>query len=113
MKSLLLAGSLALLTLSHVLLAAEIPPGNAVVYKTVGTRELKLFIDKPVDWNADGKLPAVDFFFGGGWVAGSPGQFKPQSEYLTTRGVIGVRVEYRVIPKGDAGPPTICIHDAK
>jgi acetyl esterase/lipase len=37
----------------------------------------------------------------------------PQSEYLATRGVVGIRVEYRVIPKGDAGPPTICVNDAK
>ncbi len=82
-------------------------------YKTVDGRDLKLFIEKPPAWTADERRPAIVFFFGGGWVAGSPGQFKPQSEYLASRGMVGVRVEYRVIPKGNAGPPTICVQDAK
>jgi acetyl esterase/lipase len=87
--------------------------GEAVVYKKAGDRELKLLVDKPAGWKAGADLPAVVFFFGGGWVGGKPGQFEPQSTYLATRGVVGVRVEYRVIPKGDAGPPTVCVQDAK
>jgi acetyl esterase/lipase len=86
---------------------------ESVTYKRVGDRELKLFIEKPASWKPGAGLPAVVYFFGGGWVGGKPGQFKPQSEYLATRGVVGVRVEYRVIPKGDSGPPTICVNDAK
>jgi acetyl esterase/lipase len=27
--------------------------------------------------------------------------------------MVGIRVEYRVIPKGDSGPPVICCNDAK
>jgi acetyl esterase/lipase len=27
--------------------------------------------------------------------------------------MVGIRVEYRTIPKGDAGPPIVCIQDAK
>ena len=55
----------------------------------------------------------VVVFFGGGWVGGTPEQFRTQSEYLTTRGMVGIRVEYRVIPKDDKGPPTVCCADAK
>ncbi|MGV3486885.1 MAG: alpha/beta hydrolase, partial [Planctomycetaceae bacterium] len=33
--------------------------------------------------------------------------------YLATRGAVGIRVEYRVMPKGNADPPIICCHDAK
>src|SRR3954470_24194824 len=87
--------------------------GDSVTYKRVGDRELKIFIDKPTGWKAGAGLPAVVYFFGGGWVGGNPGQFMPQSEYLATRGVVGLRVEYRVIPKGDSGPPTLCVNDAK
>jgi acetyl esterase len=83
------------------------------VYKKVGNRELMLLIEKPADWKATDKRPAIVFFFGGGWVGGTPEQFKPQSEYLATRGMVGVRVEYRVIPKGESGPPIVCCHDAK
>jgi acetyl esterase len=84
-----------------------------VTYKKTSGRELKLFIDKPADWKASDKRPAIVFFFGGGWVAGTPEQFKSQGTYLATRGMVSVRVEYRTIPKGYKGPPVICCHDAK
>lgn len=86
---------------------------EARVYKKAGDRELKLFIEKPADWKASDQRPALVFFFGGGWVGGSPTQFQGQSEYLATRGLVGIRVEYRVIEKGDQGPPIVCTQDAK
>jgi arylsulfatase A-like enzyme/dienelactone hydrolase len=82
-------------------------------YKKAGDRELKVHIEKPTGWKESDKRPAIVFFFGGGWVGGGPGQFQGQSEYLATRGMVGVRVEYRVIPKGDSGPPVVCCNDAK
>lgn len=84
-----------------------------LTYKKVGERELKLFVEKPADWKASDKRPAIVFFFGGGWVGGSPQQFQKQSEYLATRGMVGIRVEYRVIPKGERGSPIVCCQDAK
>ena len=102
--------------LAASLVAAENAPastGEVRVYKKVGDRELKLHIAKPADWKATDQRPALVFFYGGGWVGGTPEQFRGQSEYLATRGMVGVRVEYRVIPKGDSGPPTVCCADAK
>ena len=46
-------------------------------------------------------------------MGGTPEQFRDQSEYLATRGMVGIRVEYRTIPKGDEGAPTVCVQDAK
>src|SRR6478672_10141950 len=86
---------------------------ESLTYKKVEERELKLFIEKPADWNASDKRPAIVFFFGGGWVGGTPQQFEKQSEYLATRGLVGIRVEYRVIPKGEKGAPIVCCQDAK
>jgi acetyl esterase/lipase len=86
---------------------------DTLIYKKVDNRDLKLFLDKPVSWKEGAGLPAVDFYFGGGWVAGNPAQFKPQSEYLASRGIVGIRVEYRLIPKGDRGAPVVCVRDAK
>ncbi len=86
---------------------------ETVTYKKIGDHELKLHIDKPADWKAADKRSAIVFFFGGGWVAGKPEQFRKQSEFLATRGMVGVRVEYRTIPKGDKGPPVVCCQDAK
>jgi acetyl esterase len=83
------------------------------VYKKVGERELKITIVNPPDWKAADQRPAMVFFHGGGWVGGKPVQFTPQCEYLATRGLVCLQVEYRLIEKGDAGPPIDCVHDAK
>lgn len=92
---------------------AALHAGESLVYKKAGERELRLFIEKPADWKATDKRPAIVFYFGGGWVGGSPTQFEKQSAYFASRGMVGVRVEYRTIPKGDKGPPTVCCADAK
>lgn len=86
---------------------------ETLIYKQAGDRKLKLLVDKPAGWSADAKFPAAVFFFGGGWVGGSTEQFRRHSAYLATRGMVGIRVEYRTIPKGDGGPPVVCCADAK
>jgi acetyl esterase/lipase/lysophospholipase L1-like esterase len=86
---------------------------DTVIYKRVEGRELKLLIEKPATWKAADQRPAIVFFFGGGWVSGTAEQFRKQSEYLATRGMVGIRVEYRTIPKGEKGPPVVCCADAK
>jgi acetyl esterase/lipase len=83
------------------------------VYKKAGDRELRLHIEKPANWKAADQRPAIVFFFGGGWVGGTPEQFRPQSEHFAGRGIVGIRVEYRTIRKGDKGPPVVCCADAK
>ncbi len=111
MKTTLL--SIALLLLGATIIHAADFTSETVVYKKAGDRELKLIIEKPADWKATDNRPAIVFFFGGGWVGGSAVQFQGQSEYFASRGMVGVRVEYRVIPKGDSGPPVVCCNDAK
>jgi acetyl esterase len=86
---------------------------EVVIYKKVADQELKLMIDKPANWQATDKNPAIVFFFGGGWVGGAPSQFAKQSLYFASRGMVGICVQYRVIPKGDKGPPVLCCADAK
>ena len=86
---------------------------ETLVYKKAGDIELKLFIERPPGWKAVDRRPAIVFFFGGGWVGGSPNQFLKQSQHFATRGMVGIRVQYRVLPKGDEGPPFVCVADAK
>ncbi len=75
--------------------------------------ELKLLIEKPEAWQATDQRSAIVFFFGGGWVGGTPEQFRKQSQYFASRGLVGIRVEYRTMPKDGKGPPTVCCADAK
>lgn len=83
------------------------------VYKKVGDRELKLTVVLPPDWKATDQRPTLVFFHGGGWVGGTPTQFTSQSEYLATRGLVCVQVQYRLLDKNGTEPPVICVQDAK
>ena len=83
-----------------------------VVYKTIGEVELKLHIFEPPDRQAKELAPAIVFFFGGGWVGGTPTQFYHQSDYLASRGMMAISAEYRV--KNQHGTtPFECVADGK
>ena len=90
---------------------------NQVVYKTANNSkdepvELRLHVFKPEGWSAEDRRPAIVFFFGGGWVGGSPKQFYPHCRDLAGRGMVAISAEYRV--KGKHGtPPQACVEDGK
>ena len=69
---------------------------NRIVYKTIGETSLFMKIYKPEVAHRPELGPAVVFFFGGGWTHGDIDQFKEQSRFLATRGLVAVCAEYRV-----------------
>ena len=105
--------TLSVLLLASALHAADAPSPITHIYKKEADRELKLTIVNPPDWQASDQRPAMVFFHGGGWVGGAPTQFAKHSEYLSTRGMVCIQVQYRLIEKGDKGPPVNCVADAK
>ena len=80
-------------------------------YRKVGETELKVWIFEPAA-KATQPIPAIVFFFGGGWTAGTPTHFEPQSRYLASRGMIAIVADYRVKSRQDAKPAD-CVSDAK
>jgi len=80
-------------------------------YRKVGDTDLKVWIFEPAQKSAK-PLPAIVFFFGGGWTGGSPTQFEPQSRHLASRGMIAIVADYRVKSRQDAKPAD-CVSDAK
>lgn len=98
------------LVFSPLLSAAEL---ITRIYKKAADRELKLTIVNPPDWKGSDQRPAMVFFHGGGWTSGGPTQFTQHGDYLATRGMVCIQVEYRLIKKGDKGPPVECVADAK
>ncbi len=86
--------------------------GEPHVYKTVGNRELKVYLSKPEGWKATDYRPGLVLFHGGGWIGGSPALLQPQAEYFASRGLVCALVQYRVV-KNPEEPPTNCIYDAK
>jgi acetyl esterase/lipase len=82
------------------------------VYKTIGDTKLKLWIFEPEGHKKSDKRPAVVFFFGGGWRAGTPGQFEMQCKYLASRGMITMTADYRVSSRHGT-KATACVEDGK
>jgi len=83
------------------------------LYKEIDGHELYLHC-----FSADGhdpktdRKPAMVFFFGGGWVGGTPKQFYPQCEYLADRGMVAISGEYRVRSRHQT-TPFECVKDGK
>jgi len=83
------------------------------IYKEVGGHALKLHILTPPTHAQDKKSkPAIVFFFGGGWVGGTPTQFYPQCQHLAKRGMVAISAEYRVKSRHQA-TPFDCVRDGK
>lgn len=76
--------------------AAQPTPDERVVYKTVGEDTLRLHVFYPPAHGHTPPAPAMVFFFGGGWVGGSPDQFYPHAHYFASRGLVAISAEYRV-----------------
>jgi acetyl esterase/lipase len=81
-------------------------------YRKAGDTELKVWIFDSRQKTTGQPLPAIVFFFGGGWTGGSPTQFEPQSRHLATRGMVAIVADYRVKSRHDAKPAD-CVSDAK
>ncbi len=81
-------------------------------YKQTSQRPLMLYVQLPTGWKPQDKRPAVVYFFGGGWRSGSVEQFAPQAEYFARRGMVTVRVDYRVKNR-DGVTPIDCVRDAR
>jgi len=74
----------------------EIQADRVVVFKTVGDVSLSLYVFFPEHRPPTDPRPGIVFFFGGGFVSGSPKQFEPHCRYLSQRGMVAVTAEYRV-----------------
>ncbi len=84
---------------------------SSYIYKTVGTKELPLFVDVPKGHSANAKVPAIVLFHGGGFKSGSEKAFERQAAYLAERGIVAVRVRYRLTSQQGV-EVTDCVEDA-
>jgi acetyl esterase len=85
---------------------------TAVVYKTIGEVSLSLYFYYPEKWNMQIDLPAMVFFFGGGWNAGSVTQFEPHARHFSKLGIVCVLADYRVKTRHNT-TPFDAVSDAK
>lgn len=76
--------------------AVPFQPDKSLVFKKTPQGELKVHFFFPPDWKPDDCRPAIIFWFGGGFVGGSPSQFYAKSKYFAGRGLVCAAAEYRV-----------------
>ena len=106
--SLLLAALLAVSTA----VAKPRAPDEKLIFKKAEGGDLQLHVYKPQGWDPGDKRPAIVFFFGGGWVGGSPGQFYPHCDHLASKGMVAISAEYRT-KKSHKTDPFSCVEDGK
>ncbi len=87
-------------------------PDKYITYKKTEQADLRLHTFLPPNWKASDKRTAIVFFFGGGWVGGSPGQLYPQSRDLANKGIVAFSAEYR-IERNHGTSPFECVEDGK
>lgn len=91
----------------------DLPGARAEVYKQASGDALHAYLFEPEGHDpATDRRPAIVFFFGGGWVGGSPTQFEPHARYLARRGMIAICADYRVKSRQNATPDQ-CVADGK
>ncbi|MGC9332480.1 MAG: alpha/beta hydrolase [Bacteroidales bacterium] len=90
----------------------NIEEAEVYTYKVVNDVNLKLWVFNPPKHKIESKVPAIVFFFGGGWNAGSPSQFVHHCEYLAARGIVAMVADYRVYSRNKVRA-NICVADAK
>ncbi len=100
-----LTATILLLTLSVTLVFSQdykVDKSN-FVYKEINGVSLEMTMYKP-QVSSTVRLPAIAFFFGGGWVSGNPSQFELQAEYLASRGMVAFCPDYRTQSRHSTTP---------
>ena len=65
-------------------------------YKQVKGVDLSLHVFRPAKAGGDSPRPAIVFFFGGGWIHGTPVQFYPECAHFAGRGIVAMTADYRI-----------------
>ncbi|MFW5755395.1 MAG: alpha/beta hydrolase [Tangfeifania sp.] len=76
---------------------------HTLVYKEVDGVQLEMVVYQPKP-EINVQVPAIVFYFGGGWVSGNPDHFALQAEYLASRGMVAVCPDYRTKSKHGTTP---------
>ena len=76
---------------------------RSFVYKKTDSISLEMVMYIP-EIPTPVKLPAMVFFFGGGWVSGNPDHFQLQAKYLASRGMVVFCPDYRTKSKYNTTP---------
>ena len=66
----------------------QLPNTERHLYKEASDVKLHLYVYKPANWTSEDNRPAIVFYFGGGWVGGSPSHFSSQAQHYADLGLV-------------------------
>ena len=104
MKKFVLFNTFIIVFLTLAFAQARDIKAEKLIYKQVDTTKLSLYVYHPSNFKQDKTLPAIVFFFGGGWVSGNIKQFEPHANYFASRGMISILADYRVRKRNNTSP---------
>jgi len=82
-----------------------------IIYKKTPQTDLYLYLLRPSD-HREKALPAIVYFFGGGWVVGDVSAQIPNAAWFRDHGIIGITVDYRTKSRHGTSPVE-CVQDGK
>jgi len=86
---------------------------QSYIYRKVDdSLNLKVAVHYPTSFQKNQPLPAIIFFFGGGWKGGDRSHFLQQAKHYSEKGLIAIRADYRTLNKNGTDPFE-CVKDAK
>jgi acetyl esterase len=88
---------------------ADLPGAQSYTYKNASGRDLRVHV---FGAQAQGRHPAILFFFGGGWQRGSVTQFTDQATATAGKGYVAALADYRVLCR-DGTSPVDALADAE
>ena len=90
----------------------QLPDSEQHLYKEASDTRLHLYIYKPEGWTSQDNRPAIVFYFGGGWVGGSPSHFLSQAQHYADLGLVTILADYRVASRNKTKVKH-CLEDAR
>lgn len=72
-----------------------LPGCETFVFRKIGDVELRLHVMKPKGWSAADQRPAFLYYFGGGWVSGTPESGLRLAKWAASKGLVGIIPDYR------------------
>lgn len=81
-----------------------IPGAETFVYRDGQPDPMRLHVFKPKGWKSGDKLPALVWFFGGGWTKGSPERSAGWARNAAQWGMVGIAPDYRTKNRFNTSP---------
>lgn len=73
----------------------SLPGAEAHVYRELAPEPLRLHVFKPEGWTRSDRRPALVYFFGGGFVRGTPRNSADNARLAAQWGMVGIAPDYR------------------